>query len=113
MTQETALATVKDNSFLDDRLNLDKMLRAVSEKQAKAIKTLVEIIDTSKSEEMRYKAAVKLLDLQVLLAEKMSTDQINRLIAEFKFTNNPTGNVVDLPGSKNTPLVDFTTVQQV
>jgi GTPase Era involved in 16S rRNA processing len=70
-------------SFLSTSVDLKKLLRAVSKESAKAIDVLVKLLE-SKDEKTRLTAATKLLEFQVTVADKISQDQMQRLIAQGK-----------------------------
>jgi hypothetical protein len=110
---EKAVVTVKDASFLDSVIDLEKLHKAISKEQKTALETLVTLLKDTKDEGRKERIAIKLLELQVSIAEKISADQLNRLIAEFKLSGNPTGKLVELPaqGKPRAPIVDFSTVR--
>lgn len=116
-SQPTVLVMQPDaTNFLDSPVDLKKLLRAVSKESAKAIDVLVKLLE-SKDEKTRLTAATKLLDFQVQVADKISTDQMNRLIAQVKMRamGGPQKLVpLEDGGDKpQKPLVDFGTVREI
>jgi hypothetical protein len=103
-------------SFLDKKNSLDKTLAALSRELGKHTTTAVEALVTLLTDEkvepqVKKDAAIALLELQVKVREKVSSDAIARLIAEVKL--NPTKRA-QLSGEDNdVPLVDFGSVQKV
>ncbi len=114
--QTTTVMVVQPDtpSFLSTSVDLKKLLRAVSKESAKAIDVLVKLMG-SNDEKIRLTAASKLLEFQVTVADKISQDQMSRLIAQVKLHGPSQGTLVPLPGQKDDkrPLVDFTTVREV
>lgn len=95
--------------FLDTPADLKKLLRSVSAQAKPAVEALVGLL-VSKDEKIRLTAATKLLELQMMIAKEINSDNLNRLIAQVKI-----GNKKLFPGSDDPdkPLVDFTTVRSV
>lgn len=117
MSNQTATVMVVQPdapSFLDQSVDLKKLLRAVSRESAKAIDVLVKLLE-SKDEKTRLTAATRLLEFQVTVADKISADQIQRLIAQIKLNGPGQDKLIPLGGQpkENRPLVDFATVQKV
>lgn len=114
-TTTTVMVAQSDTpSFLEDSVDLKKLLKALTKESAKAIGVLVKLLESA-DEKTRERAAVKLLELQVTVAEKISADQMQRLIAQVKLTR-PTGTLVPLGGEgqgKQRPLVDFSNIQEI
>ena len=111
------VVTTKEQSFLDDKLKLDKLLRELSKASKKAVDALESAL-SSPDEKIRVAAADKLLAFYVATAKEVNNDQIQRLIAELKLNGGRGKRLVELPngdapaGSKR-PLVDFTTIREV
>lgn len=102
-------------SFLDNSVKLDKLLRELVKHGKKAVEVLVEVLDSEKVDlKTKMAAATKLLEFQVSVAKEVSTDQLQRLIAEVKLVKNPSKRLV--PGEEhgqNTPLVDFVNIRKI
>lgn len=107
--------TAKQESFLDDgkALGLKSLKLELKRHSSDAVQALVKLLTDKDSEpKIRLQAATALLELQVKVADKISSDQIARLIAEVKL--NPTGSKrLTTDDEDSTPLVDFGTVQKV
>lgn len=103
-------------SFLDDKIDLKKLAREISKATSAAVEVLLKLLE-SKDERVRLEAAKKLVDLQVQIAKEISTDQMNRLIAEIKLVRAPQKNLIEAPdggnGDKPKPVVDFTTIRTI
>lgn len=112
-TDAVAVQTVGVPSFLDNPINLKKLLREVSKHTAAAVETLVEIMnDPNAEQKTRLGAASKLLEMQADVAKVISQDAIQRLVAEVRL--NPTGTKrLKAEDDSERPLVDFSTVQAV
>lgn len=88
---------------------LSKLLRNLTKESEAAVQVLVALLE-SKDEKTRMNAASKLLDMQKDISEAINKDEITRLLAELKLNG---GGVRNLIPEDDTPLVDFTTVQEV
>lgn len=103
-------------SFLDKGKTLENSLKALSRELGKhtgtAVEALVALLTDEKVEpKVKKDAAIALLELQVKVKEKISSDAIARLIAEVKL--NPTKRAQLSGEDNNVPLVDFGSVQKV
>lgn len=110
-----SIVTTKEQSFLDDKLKLDKLLRSL-DKASKAAVAALESALTSTDEKIRVAAADKLLAFYVATAKEVNNDQIQRLIAELKLNGGRGKRLVELPNGDtkpNRPLVDFQTIREV
>jgi LPS O-antigen subunit length determinant protein (WzzB/FepE family) len=115
-TTSTVMVVKPDaTNFLDESVDLKKLLKALSKVSAKAIEVLVKQLEST-DDKARERAAKLLLEMQVTVAEKISADQMQRLIAQVKLTR-PTGTLVPLGGEgggqKQRPLVDFGNIQEI
>lgn len=101
-------------SFLDDKVNLKKLAQTISTASSKAVAVLLTLLD-SKDERVRLQAATKLVEFQIQVAKEISSDQMQRLIAEIKLVRAPTKKLVgvDDPDSPRKPIVDFSTIRQI
>lgn len=111
------VVTQEDNpSFLQSEIQLKKLLKDLTGASKKAIDVLVKCLQ-SNDEKIRMQAAIKLLEFQKDVAEKVNQDQMQRLIAEIRFNRQPQGKLIPLqPGDESKPavvrpVVDFNTVQ--
>lgn len=122
-TQDTGsvtatIVTTKEQSFLDDKLKLDKLLRSLGTASKAAITALEDALK-SQDEKVRVAAADKLLAFYIATAKEVNNDQIQRLIAEIKLNGGGTKKLVPLSndpearGGKSRPLVDFGTIREV
>lgn len=111
----------KEESFLSNEVELKKLLKSLSKVSQQAVDVLVALLK-SDNEKTRFTAANRLLDLHVEVADKISLDQMNRLLAEFKVARTatpPPGGTLTLKQgeqpkeNKPRPLVDFSTVREV
>lgn len=97
-------------SFLDEKIDLKKLARDISKATSKGVEVLVSLLD-SKDERVRLAAATKLVEFQVQIAKEISSDQLQRLIAEIKMVRQPQQKLVPLDGPQR-PVVDFTTIRE-
>lgn len=109
--------TAVSPSFLNHSLELEDLFKDLGKASKSALKVLLEIMKDSKDEGRRMQAALKVLELQVSVADKVSADQIQRLIAEYKFIKAPQGIITPVPqvGNGEGPQrvrVDFKTIKE-
>lgn len=97
-------------SFLTEAVDLKKVARELTKASSKAVEALLKCLE-SKDERVQLQAATKLLEFHVSVAKEISSDQVQRLIAEIKLTKNQT-KLIDASGPKK-PIVDFTTIRQI
>lgn len=102
-------------TFLDDgkSIGLKSLKLELKRHSSTAVQALVTLLtDKDTDAKIRLQAATSLLELQVKVGDKISQDQIARLIAEVKL--NPTGRK-QLSSSEDPgrPSVDFGTVQKI
>lgn len=98
-------------SFLTTGIDLKRLLRDVARQSKNAVEALVKLLD-SKDEKIQLTAAKALLELQVNVADKINSDQLNRLIAEMKLNGAGTKRLVNAE-QENRPLVDFSTIREI
>lgn len=114
-TSATIMVVKPEPSFLDDTVDLKKLLKALTKPSAKAIETLVKLLE-SKDERTQLTAAKALIEMQVQVADKISADQMQRLIAQVKLKQ-PSGTLVPLGTEggtqKQRPLVDFGNIREI
>lgn len=100
-------------SFLTDKVQLDKLLKELVRYGKSAVKVLVDIVEDPKADaKLKLTAATKLLEFQVQVAKEISSDQLQRLIAEIKYANGPRRSLVPLEDDTG-PVLDFTNIREV
>ena len=99
-------------SFLTNSVDLKKLHTDIKRHTKAAIEALVSMLDST-DQKIKLTAATKLLEFQVAVAKELSSDQMQRLIAEVKLVKNPKSNLVPVEDHKSRPLVDFTTIRSV
>jgi hypothetical protein len=103
----------EQQSFLNDSVDLKKLQKELKKVSKAAIEVMVKILENDKSsDEMKMKAAMKLLDLEIEVAKVISADQLQRLVADIKLIRGPK-QLVPVGEDKNRPLVDFHTVRSI
>jgi HEAT repeat protein len=106
---ETQLEPV---SFLDDKIDLKKLARDISKATSKAVEVLLELLD-SKDERVKLQAATKLVEFHVQVQKEISSDQLQRLIAEIKVAQSSRKLVDANNPDKQRPVVDFSTIRKI
>jgi hypothetical protein len=99
-------------SFLTNSVDLKKLHTDIKRHSKAAIDALVSMLDST-DPKIKLTAATKLLEFQVSVAKELSSDQMQRLIAEVKLVKSPKSNLVPVEDQKARPLVDFTTIRSV
>jgi hypothetical protein len=102
-------------SFLEEKVDLRRLARDISRASSKAVDILIKLLD-SKDEKIQLEAAKKLVEFQVQVAKEISTDQMQRLIAEIKLVRAPQQKLVpadDGDAGTKRPVVDFTTIRAI
>ena len=112
MTPVVVDLQTENQSFLIDGVDLKKLQREVRKQSKSAIDALVSLLEESKDENIKFRAASKLLDLEVEIAKTISQDSMQRLIAEIKLVRGPK-KLIDLGDDKSRPLVDFTNIRSI
>lgn len=106
---ETQLEPV---SFLDDKIDLKKLARDISKATSKAVEVLLGLLD-SKDERVKLQAATKLVEFHVQVQKEISSDQLQRLIAEIKVAQSSRKLVDANNPDKQRPVVDFSTIRKI
>lgn len=109
----TVALQVKRVSFLDDSVKLKVLSRELSKSSKDAIDVLVEMLG-SPDMRLRFQAATKLLEFDIDVKKAISSDQIQRVIAEIKLNGAGGSKSLELEDNKpKRPLVDFGTIRQI
>lgn len=99
-------------SFLTETVDLKRIAKDLGKASSKAVEILLKMLE-SKDERVQLQAATKLLEFHVSVAKEISSDQLQRLIAEIKIARPANGKqLVDASGPKK-PVVDFTTIRTI
>jgi hypothetical protein len=112
------VVTTREESFLTDKLKLDKLLRSLATASKKAVEALETALN-SQDEKVRVAAADKLLAFYVSTAKEVNNDQIQRLIAELKLNGGRGKRLIPLEhggegqSGRPRPVVDFETIRDV
>lgn len=112
---EVSVLTEANQSFLADSVSSDlkSLLLALKRASKGAVDTLVRIMGDDKVDpKVQVAAAKAVLDAQVDVASKITTDQIQRLIAEIKL-NRGVLNSTQLVEDDSKPVVNFTEIRAV
>lgn len=103
-------------SFLAEKIDLKRLAREIGKASGTAVEVLVKLLE-SKDEKVRLQAATKLVELQVQVQKEISSDQMQRLIAEIKLVRGggkkTLVQVGDGTGGKKPPIVDFSQIRQL
>jgi hypothetical protein len=99
------------NSLRDELDGLKHLLR----KETKAAILVLAKLMKSTDEKIQITAATKLLDYQINVAQQISTDSLNRLIASARLITGPKRLVAveDEKEKKPRPIVNFNDIQQI
>ena len=119
MTDKIKTKEVNIPSFIRKRHELDKLFKALQELSPKAIELLEGILeDVELPIKIRFEAAQTLLNKQIDTAKQINADEMQRLIAEYKFNRDGgrlkgIGNGSTVDDDDDTPLLDFDNVRQI
>jgi HEAT repeat protein len=109
----TVVLTEQNPSFLEEKVQLQKLSKELSKASKEAIEILLSLL-TSKDERIRMQAAIKLLEFEIDVKKAISQDQMQRLIAEIKLNRDPQTTKIPLEADgKKRPIVDFSTIRQI
>jgi hypothetical protein len=109
----TVALKVKSVSFLDDSVKLGTLSRELSKSSKDAINVLVAMLE-SQDMRLRFQAATKLLEFDIDVKKAISSDQIQRVIAEIKLNGASGSKTLTLDDDKaKRPLVDFGTIRSI
>lgn len=108
----TVALQVKKRTFLDDEVQLKALSRELGKASKDAVAVLVKMLQ-SPDVRLQMQAAVKLLEFDIDVKKSVSSDQIQRVIAEIKM-NGPGTKTLELEdGGKKKPMVDFATIRSI
>ncbi len=101
----------KQLSFLDGAIDLKPLQRTIKRHTQAAIDAMVNVIESTKDEQLKARTSAKLVELYVQIAKEINDDQLKRLVAEIKMNQ---ASQMLLPSDQaNRPLVDFGTIAEV
>jgi hypothetical protein len=90
-----------------------KRIEAGSEDAVDIIVDTMNTDDKEVSKEVKAKIAVKLIELQIKIADTISKDQLTRQIAEIKVKGLSTPLGLEGEKKKLPPMLDFSNIEQV
>lgn len=103
---------VKRNTFLANEIDLKKVDRELSKVSKEAVDVLSDMLKHT-DVRIRMQAAIKLLELGIDVKRTISSDQMQRIIAEIKL-NGPGNKTLELEDSaKSRPIVDFSNIRSI
>lgn len=119
-TEITVITKEELPSFIKKKHELQKVLDSISKGSSAAVKLLLDTITDEKVDiKLRVQCAKDLLTFHTSIADQISKDQMNRLIAEIKIANKgvtpslTVGGKDDDEDDSTTPVLDFTTIREV
>ena len=102
---------VKKNTFLDEEVQLKALSRELGKASKDAVAVLVKMLQ-SPDARLQMQAAVKLLEFDIDVKKSMSSDQIQRVIAEIKLGGgSKTLEIED--AAKKRPIVNFSEIRSI
>lgn len=102
---------VKKQTFLTDELQLKKLSKDLSKASKDAIDVLVEMLKSTDTR-LKMQAAIKLLEFDIDVKKSISSDQLQRMIAEIKVNGNSGSKELEIEDArKNRPVVDFSSIR--
>lgn len=111
--QVAVVLTEERPSFLDNKIDLKTLHLALKRESKIALDAFVKILTNEKaSDDMKFKAAKALLELQVAVAAEINKDQLQRLIAEAKLPPGRTA-LSKVSDEDDAPMVDFDNIREV
>lgn len=104
---------IKKHTFMDDEIQLKKLSRELSKSSKEAIDVLVEMLQGD-DKRLKMQAAIKLLEFEVSVKQAISSDQMQRLVAEIKLSGGSGSKTLELEDSvRNRPVVDFANIRSI
>jgi len=104
---------VKKHTFLDDEVQLKKLSRDLGKASKDAVDVLIKMLEST-DVRLKMQAAIKLLEFDIDVKKAISTDQIQRVIAEIKINGASGSKSLELEDSKKLrPVVDFSTIRTI
>ena len=107
----TVALQVKKRTFLEDEIQLKVLSRELGRASKDAVAVLVKALE-SKDQRIQMQAAVKLIEFDVEVKRAISSDQIQRVIAEIKVGGG--SKTLELEdGNKKKPIVNFNEIRSI
>ena len=107
----TVALQIKKRTFLDDEIQLKALSRELGKASKDAVAVLVKMLN-SPDTRLQMQAAIKLLEFDIDVKRSISTDQIQRIIAEIKVGGGTKTLELEDAGKKK-PMVDFATIRSI
>ena len=102
MTQK--LSVVQESpSFIQKKGSFDNIVKKLSKASVSAVEILEHILETTNDEKLKVTCATKLLEFYISSADKQNTDNLTRMIAEFKYVGRPADSIT----ISKQPMIDF------
>lgn len=113
----------EDLNFREEKIKLRKLQIKLEKLSDSVIATLEKCLE-SPDEKLRFQAAKALMEFQVSVAEKINTDQLQRMIAQVKFSRNSQKQLVNAKSDdsdeddddepkKTVATINFTEIQDI
>lgn len=107
----TVALQIKKRTFLDDEIQLKALSRELGKASKDAVAVLVKMLN-SPDTRLQMQAAIKLLEFDIDVKRSISTDQIQRIIAEIKVGGGTKTLELEDAGSKK-PIVNFSEIRSI
>ena len=109
----TVALQVKKLTFLEEEVQLKKLSRELSKSSKDAIDVLVLMLQ-NKDDRIKMQAAIKLLEFDIDVKKAISSDQIQRVIAEIRLNGSSGSKTLELESEKaKRPIVDFSRIREI
>lgn len=103
---------IKKRTFLDTEIDLKKLDKELSKASKEAVDVLTEMLKNA-DVRIRMQAATKLLELGLEVKKTISSDQMQRIIADIKL-NGASSKTLEIEDSaKNRPIVNFSEIRSI
>jgi len=105
------ISVIQETSgFMQRKGSFDTIVKKLSKVSNAAIDMLETTMETTQDEKLKLACATKLLEFYVSVLDKQNTDNITRLIAEYKYKGSP---AESLSVVNSRPILDFANIQEV
>lgn len=101
-------------TFLKKKHELEDVHKQIHKGSKEAVSLITAVMnDILMPLEIRLKCAKDLLQFDMSMADQISKDNMNRLIAEIKVNPNSPAKNLSLDDGPKTPVLDFSTIREI
>lgn len=108
---------VEKQSFLKDEIKLKKLQKKLNKESEEALEVLVLLMNTTEDQKLKAQCARDILNFTVSVNKEINTDQIQRLVAEYRLGNGGGGKLVPQDSDEDEkparPTVNFNEIKKL